>query len=60
MYRTTTLLASIAVMLLAFTTISQAATVDGLEQELGLKNGATSNDYIGTGTSGPGVTVDFF
>lgn len=60
MYRTTTFLASIAVILLAFTTISQAATIDGLEQGLGLKNGATSNNEPNSGTGILGGGVDFF
>lgn len=60
MYRTTTLLAIIAVMLLSFTTISQANTIGGLEQGIGLKNGATSNNDPNPGTGGLGIDVDFF
>lgn len=60
MYRITTLLASIAMMLLAFTTISQAARVDEVLGTVGLDNGQTSLDNTSPQPGGPGITADFF
>ncbi|KAI7881256.1 hypothetical protein K492DRAFT_68046 [Lichtheimia hyalospora FSU 10163] len=59
MYRTTTLIASLAVMLLAFTTSTQAA-VGTVLGGIGLDNSQTSAENPNPETSGQNFGQDFF